>query len=67
MTCLRAVGAAAGHREGPNYVTDRACLAVLVEGRNRPFGELRTISTAVVAGLARDTLRVEVDAIVALG
>ena len=31
------------------------------------WGDLRTASTAVVAGLARDTLLVEVDAVVALG
>ena len=50
-----------------NYVTDRAYLATLVEVRNRVWGELRTASTAVVGGLARDTLMVEVDAIVYLG
>jgi enamine deaminase RidA (YjgF/YER057c/UK114 family) len=50
-----------------NYVTDRAYLATLVEVRNRVWGELRTASTAVVGGLARDTLLVEVDAIVYLG
>jgi enamine deaminase RidA (YjgF/YER057c/UK114 family) len=50
-----------------NYVTDRAYLAALVEVRNRVWGELRTASTAVVGGLARDTLMVEVDAIVYLG
>jgi enamine deaminase RidA (YjgF/YER057c/UK114 family) len=50
-----------------NYVTDRAYLPTLVEVRNRVWGELRTASTAVVGGLARDTLMVEVDAIVYLG
>ncbi|TMB92992.1 MAG: RidA family protein [Chloroflexi bacterium] len=50
-----------------NYVTDRAYLARLVEARNRIIGELRTASTAVVSGLARDTLLVEVDAIAHLG
>ena len=50
-----------------NYVTDRAYLATLVEVRDRVWGELRTASTAVVGGLARDTLMVEVDAIVYLG
>ena len=50
-----------------NYVTDRAYLATLVEVRDRFWGELRTASTAVVGGLARDTLMVEVDAIVYLG
>ena len=49
-----------------NYVTDRAYQQTLVETRNRMWGELRTASTAVVAALARDTLLVEVDAIVAL-
>jgi enamine deaminase RidA (YjgF/YER057c/UK114 family) len=67
MTCLRAVNATPQDIvRVTNYVTDRAFLAVLVEQRNRLFGELRTSSTAVVAGLARDTLLVEVDAIVAL-
>lgn len=68
MTCLRAVDATPQDIvRVTNYVTDRAYLAVLVEARNRIMGELRTSSTAVVAGLARDTLLVEVDAIVALG
>lgn len=68
MTCLRAMNATPQDIvKVTNYVTDRAYLAVLVEQRNRLFGELRTSSTAVVAGLARDTLLVEVDAIVALG
>ena len=35
--------------------------------RNRVWGKLRTASTAAVGGLARDTLMVEVDAIVYLG
>ncbi|HUQ42145.1 MAG TPA: RidA family protein [Candidatus Limnocylindrales bacterium] len=48
-------------------VTDRAFLATLVEVRNRMWGEMRTASTAVVSGLARDTLLVEVDAVVYLG
>jgi enamine deaminase RidA (YjgF/YER057c/UK114 family) len=66
--CLRAVNATPQDIvKVTNYVTDRAYLAVLVETRDRIFGELRTSSTAVVAGLARDTLLVEVDAIVALG
>ena len=68
MVCLRAVNAAPKDIvKVTNYVTDRAYLAALVEARNRIMGELRTSSTAVVAGLARDTLLVEVDAIVALG
>jgi len=67
MTCLRAVNATPQDIvKVTNYVTERAFLAVLVEQRNRLLGELRTSSTAVVAGLARDTLLVEVDAIVAL-
>ena len=67
MTCLRAVSATPQDIvKVTNYVTDRAYLATLVEARNRIMGELRTSSTAVVAGLARDTLLVEVDAIVAL-
>ena len=49
-----------------NYVTDRAYLAVLVEARKKILGEIRPASTAVVAGLARDTLLVEVDAVVLL-
>jgi enamine deaminase RidA (YjgF/YER057c/UK114 family) len=68
MTCLRAVNAVpADIVKVTNYVTDRAYLATLVESRNRIMGELRTSSTAVVAGLARDTLLVEVDAVVYLG
>ncbi len=68
MICLRAVNAApADIVKVTNYVTDRAYLATLVEARKRIMGELRTSSTAVVAGLARDTLLVEVDAIVHLG
>jgi enamine deaminase RidA (YjgF/YER057c/UK114 family) len=68
MVCLRAVDAAPKDIvKVTNYVTDRAYLASLVEARNRIMGELRTSSTAVVAGLARDTLLVEVDAIVTLG
>jgi enamine deaminase RidA (YjgF/YER057c/UK114 family) len=68
MVCLRAVDAAPKDIvKVTNYVTDRAYLSTLVEARNRIMGELRTSSTAVVAGLARDTLLVEVDAIVALG
>ena len=67
MTCLRTVNATPQDIvKVTNYVTDRAYLATLVEARNRIMGELRTSSTAVVAGLARDTLLVEVDAIVAL-
>jgi enamine deaminase RidA (YjgF/YER057c/UK114 family) len=65
---LKAVGATPGDIvKVTNYVTDRAYLQTLVEVRNLMWGELRTASTAVVAGLARDTLLVEVDAIVALG
>jgi enamine deaminase RidA (YjgF/YER057c/UK114 family) len=68
MVCLRAVDAAPKDIvKVTTYVTDRAYLSTLVEARNRIMGELRTSSTAVVAGLARDTLLVEVDAIVALG
>jgi enamine deaminase RidA (YjgF/YER057c/UK114 family) len=67
MICLRAVNATPQDIvKVTNYVTDRAYLATLVEARNRIMGELRTASTAVVAGLARETLLVEVDAIVAL-
>ena len=67
MVCLRAVNATpADIVKVTNYVTDRAYLATLASTRDRLFGELRTSSTAVVAGLARDTLLVEVDAIVAL-
>ncbi len=49
-----------------NYVLDRANLPILVEVRRAILGELRPASTAVVAGLARAELLVEVDAIVAL-
>jgi enamine deaminase RidA (YjgF/YER057c/UK114 family) len=49
-----------------NYVTDRAHLAVLVEARKKILGDIRPASTAVIAGLARDTLLVEVDAVVLL-
>jgi 2-iminobutanoate/2-iminopropanoate deaminase len=49
-----------------NYVVDRRDLPVLVEVRRAILGELRPASTAVVAGLAREELLVEVDAIVAL-
>jgi enamine deaminase RidA (YjgF/YER057c/UK114 family) len=68
MICLRAVNATPQDIvKVTNYVTNREYLSTLVEARNRLLGELRTSSTAVVAGLARDTLLVEVDAIVALG
>jgi enamine deaminase RidA (YjgF/YER057c/UK114 family) len=68
MICLRAVKATPQDIvKVTNYVTDRAYLAPLVEARNRIMGELRTASTAVVSGLARDTLLVEVDAIAYLG
>jgi hypothetical protein len=68
MTCLRAVKATpADIVKVTNYVTDRAYLATLVEARSRIMGELRTSSTAVVAALARDTLLVEVDAVVYVG
>ena len=72
------VDAAAGHVDhdvgaGPedivkvtNYVLDRANLPLLVEARRAILGDLRPASTAVVAGLAREELLVEVDAIVAL-
>lgn len=49
-----------------NYVLDRANLPILVEVRRAILGDLRPASTAVVAGLARAELLVEVDAIVAL-
>ncbi|HKW79131.1 MAG TPA: RidA family protein [Candidatus Limnocylindria bacterium] len=65
--CLREIGATPQDIvKVTNYVTDRAYLQTLREVRNRMWGELRTASTAVVAGLAMDTLMVEVDAIVAL-
>ncbi len=49
-----------------NYVLDRANLPLLVEARRLVLGDLRPASTAVVvAGLAREELLVEVDAIVA--
>jgi enamine deaminase RidA (YjgF/YER057c/UK114 family) len=49
-----------------NYVVDRRDLPVLVEVRRAILGDLRPASTAVVAGLAREELLVEIDAIVAL-
>ena len=49
-----------------NYVLDRANLPLLVAVRRAILGDLRPASTAVVAGLAREELLVEVDAIVAL-
>jgi len=49
-----------------NYVLDRANLPTLVEARRAILGDIRPASTAVVAGLARQELLVEVDAIVAL-
>lgn len=49
-----------------NYVVDRSNLPALVEVRRAILGDLRPASTAVVAGLARDELLVEVEAIVAL-
>jgi enamine deaminase RidA (YjgF/YER057c/UK114 family) len=49
-----------------NYVLDRANLPLLVEARRSILGDLRPASTAVVAGLAREELLVEVEAIVAL-
>lgn len=65
--CLRALNAAPQDIvKVTNYVTDRAYLQTLADTRNRMWGELRVASTAVVAGLARDTLLVEVDAIVAV-
>jgi enamine deaminase RidA (YjgF/YER057c/UK114 family) len=49
-----------------NYVLDRANLPQLVEARRAILGDLRPASTAVVAGLAREELLIEVEAIVAL-
>lgn len=49
-----------------NYIVDRSKLPVLVEVRKEVLGELRPASTLVVAGLARDELLVEIEAIVAL-
>lgn len=49
-----------------SYVVDRADLPLLVEARRAVLGDIRPASTAVVAGLARAELLVEVDAIVAL-
>jgi enamine deaminase RidA (YjgF/YER057c/UK114 family) len=49
-----------------NYLLDRSTLPVLVEVRRAILGDLRTASTAVIAGLARAEYLVEVDAIVAL-
>jgi enamine deaminase RidA (YjgF/YER057c/UK114 family) len=49
-----------------NYVLDRGNLPMLVEARRAILGDMRPASTAVVAGLAREELLVEVDAIVAL-
>ena len=49
-----------------NYVLDRANLPLLVAVRRAILGDLRPASTAVMAGLAREELLVEVDAIVAL-
>jgi enamine deaminase RidA (YjgF/YER057c/UK114 family) len=49
-----------------NYIVDRSNLPVLVEVRKAILGELRPASTLVVAGLARDELLVEIEAIVAL-
>ncbi|HEY6203435.1 MAG TPA: hypothetical protein VI056_10370 [Candidatus Limnocylindria bacterium] len=46
--------------------TYRATLPLLVKARRAILGDLRPASTAVVAGLAREELLVEVDAIVAL-
>jgi len=64
---LDAVGASPGDIvKVTNYVVDRRDLPVLVEVRRAILGDLRPASTAVVAGLARDELLVEVDAIVAL-
>ncbi|HKY49863.1 MAG TPA: RidA family protein, partial [Candidatus Limnocylindria bacterium] len=64
---LDAVGAGPGDIvKVTNYVLDRANLPVLVEVRRAILGDLRPASTAVVAGLAREELLVEVDAIVAL-
>jgi enamine deaminase RidA (YjgF/YER057c/UK114 family) len=64
---LDAVGAGPEHIvKVTNYVLDRANLPLLVEARRAILGDLRPASTAVVAGLAREELLVEVDAIVAL-
>ena len=64
---LDAVGAGPGDIvKVTNYVVDRRDLPVLVEVRRAILGDLRPASTAVVAGLARDELLVEVEAIVAL-
>jgi len=49
-----------------NYVLDRANLPQLIEARRAILGDLRPASTAVVAGLAREEILVEVEAIVAL-
>jgi len=47
-------------------IHERRNLPMLVEARRAILGDLRPASTAVVAGLAREELLVEVDAIVAL-
>ena len=49
-----------------NYIVDRSNLPLLVEVRKAILGELRPASTLVIAGLARDELLVEIEAIVAL-
>jgi enamine deaminase RidA (YjgF/YER057c/UK114 family) len=49
-----------------SYIVDRKNLPLLVEVRNAILGELRPASTLVVAGLARDELLVEIEAIVAV-
>lgn len=64
---LDAIGAGPDHIvKVTNYVLDRANLPLLVAVRRAILGDLRPASTAVVAGLAREELLVEVDAIVAL-
>src|SRR5687768_16712219 len=48
------------------YSVERCTLRALVGVRRAILGELRPASTLVVAGLARDELLVEIEAIVAL-
>jgi enamine deaminase RidA (YjgF/YER057c/UK114 family) len=48
------------------YVVDRRSLPELVEIRRRFLGEIRRASTTVVAGLFREELLIEVEAVVAL-